>query len=79
MVAPGKETERGAKSVRESECLVVPLKRGNAAGGPCGGKGAPVHGTAAGKDDRDLVPGTVSTQLPRIALAAKLCAEEPDA
>ncbi|HYO53828.1 hypothetical protein, partial [Archangium sp.] len=74
-----KETERGGRSVRESECLVVPRKQGNAAGGPSGGKGAPVHGAAAGKDGWDIEPMTVSTQLPQIALAANLCTEEPDA
>ena len=54
--ALAKETKPGVKVVRKSECLVVPMKRGNAASGPRGGKGAPEHGTEGGKDGGDTEP-----------------------
>ncbi len=51
-----KETKCGGTGGGESERRVVPAKRGNRPEGPRGGKGAPGHETAGGKDDRDTEP-----------------------
>src|SRR5215469_2883377 len=49
-----KETKRRGKGGRKSECLIVPMKRGNRPEGPRGGKGAPEHGHVRGKDGGDI-------------------------
>ena len=49
-----KETKRGGRGGRKSECFIVPWKRGNRPAGPRGGKGAPEHGTVRGSDGGDL-------------------------
>ncbi len=40
---PAKETKRGEMGGRESQHLIVPLKRGNQPEGPRRGKGVPSH------------------------------------
>ena len=59
-VQPGyrqaKATKRGGMGDGESERLVLPSKRGNHPEGPRGGKGAPGHETAGGKDAGDTEP-----------------------
>ena len=59
-VQPGyrwaKATKRGGMGDGESERLILPSKRGNRPKGPRGGKGAPGHETAGGKDARDTEP-----------------------
>ena len=42
MVCPAKETKRGEMGGRESQHLIVPLKRGNQPEGPRQGKGVPM-------------------------------------
>ena len=49
-----KETKRGGRDDETSERLVVPAKRGNRPEGPRGGKRAPGHGIAGGKDEGDV-------------------------
>ena len=67
-----KETKRGGRTAGSRSALVVPMKPGNRPEGPRGGKGAPGHGTAGGKDDgRHRSPRTVSTKLQRIAELAR--------
>jgi len=58
----------------QSECLIVPLKRGNRPKGPCGGKGASGHGTVGGTDDRDFEP---DERLNRTATDSELAREPP--
>jgi hypothetical protein len=48
-----KETKCGGMDDRESENLIVLLKRGNCPDGPRGGKEVPDHGTVGGQDARD--------------------------
>jgi hypothetical protein len=59
-VQPGyrqvKATKRGGRDGGESERRVVPLRRGNRPEGPRGGKEAPSHETAGGRDARDTEP-----------------------
>ena len=59
-VQPGyrqvKATKRGGTGDGESERRIVPGKRGNRPEGPRGGKEAPGHETAGGKDDGDTEP-----------------------
>ena len=47
-----KETKRGEKGGRESERLIVPMKRGNRPEGPRGGKGVPRRGQGVGTTPR---------------------------
>src|SRR5208337_1041420 len=53
-----KETKCGEKTVRKSQCLIVPLKQGNHPEGPWGGKEASSHarGPDTGKVPRDPTP-----------------------
>ena len=48
-----KETKRGEKGGRESQCPIVPMKRGNQPEGPREGKGVPSHDPSEGN-----TPGT---------------------
>src|SRR5258706_11406757 len=56
-----REVERGAKTRgkdgRQSDGLVVPAMLGQRPKRPNGGKGATEHGTAGGKDDREIELG----------------------
>lgn len=47
-----KETKRGEKAVRKSQCPIVALKRGNGPSGPRGAKGVPRCGRGAGTTPR---------------------------
>jgi hypothetical protein len=49
-----KGTKRRGKGGRKSECFILPWKRGTKPEGPCGGKGAPEHGTVRGKYGGDI-------------------------
>ncbi len=62
MVSPSEGKKRGEMGGRESQCLIVALKRGNGPSGPRGAKGAPRCGQGVGTTPRTPTFTSVSRE-----------------